>query len=534
MARLMSWQGAGKSRSALFQAIAIGLIFILIGAFGGLATAVMGSTATLFFTALLFGFFGLFVPLRYMVPALYIMSFVVVGQLIYFARIDKALWIPFLFGALLLIRFPFDLMQRSKSSPYQAAFVPTLPGGVKAALFVYFMTLIGSTLIHVIDPLQIFVSAKEYVFLWAVLLLLTFGLVSPSLVQRIWVTLPWLMVLQIPLVLYQRFVIAPSRAERHMGAEWDAIVGAFGGNPEGGGSSGAMGLFCVIGIAIAVARWRRGLLPGGQASLLIACGFVSIALAEIKFAVLLLPIALSLLYLRQIARKPVEGILAIVLAFTMSFTVLVLYKTQFANPGEQQTVSEYTASLFSSRSNDADFVNYRTREIGRVAALSFWWQQHSLRTPDTLLIGHGAGASRVGDMVVGEAARKWPFNIARSSMAVLLWEVGLLGTGAVIAFFIAAFFGLYRFVGDERLSAEQQTMAASMAVAVVVIGLGLPYNTDFLFSYQVQLLLLLSVGYLAMLRGQYGHSGRPVAFRSVVNTGKPELAAASQVPSSSQ
>nr|WP_295130994.1 hypothetical protein [uncultured Roseateles sp.] len=507
MAQLTLKRASRSQKAGRLTSVAVGVVFLAIAMLGGLATALFGKVATLFFSVLIVGFFGLVVPVRMMVPALVVMSFLVAGQLTYFARIDKALWLPFLIGLLLLIRFPFDLMQRAPGNNHQYDFDPKLGFAIKASLFVYFATLAASTAINTVGPLQILVSAKEYFFLWVLLLIFSFGLVRPELIEKIWHWLPWLMVFQIPLILYQRFVIAPSRAVRHMGAEWDAVVGAFGGNPEGGGASGAMGMFCVVAMAYTVARWRRGLIGGFPAGVLVLCGFASIALAEVKFAVLLLPLGFAVIYIRQFLKKPVETAFAMLAVFVISFSVLVLYKTQFSNDGESQSVGEYIESTFKSRSNDDDFVNYRTGELGRKAALVFWKQQHDVYALDKLLIGHGAGASRVGDMVVGEAAKRWPFNIARSSLAILLWETGVIGSVAVIAMLSFCFVGLFRYVSDERLSQEQQSLAAGMSVAVMTVAASLPYNTDFLFAHQTQILLLLSLGYLAQLNGKF--SGRP-------------------------
>jgi len=509
MAQLTLRRPRWASKASWLPSVGVGTVFLVVGMLGGLAVALFGKMATLFFSVLIVGFFGLLVPVRMMVPALVVMSFLVAGQLTYFARIDKALWLPFLIGLLLLIRYPFDLMQRAPGNSHQFEFEPKLGFAIKASLFVYFATLAASTAINMVGPLQILVSAKEYFFLWVLLLILSFGLVRPELIEKIWHWLPWLMVFQIPLILYQRFVIAPSRAIRHMGAEWDAVVGAFGGNPEGGGASGAMGMFCVVAMAYTVARWRRGLIGGFPAGVLVLCGFASIALAEVKFAVLLLPLAFAVIYVRQFLKKPIETAFAMMAVLVISFSVLVLYKTQFSGDGESQTVGEYVTNTFQSRSNDDDFVNYRTGELGRKAALVFWKQQHGVYALDKLLIGHGAGASRVGDMVVGEAAKRWPFNIARSSLAILLWETGLIGSLAVIAMLSFAFLGLFRFVSDERLSHEQQSLAAGMSVAVMTVAASLPYNTDFLFAHQTQILLLLSLGYLAMLKGRFaGHAAR--------------------------
>lgn len=486
-------------RTAPFGVILVVVAMLFFGLLGGVATALAGPLATALFGGIVFAAMALVLPLRWLVVAVVLLSFVVTGQLIYFARLEKALWFPFLAGALLMVRFPLDYMHRSSRPLYGAASMPRTPTGLKTCIVVYFLVLFGSTLINRSPLLQVVVSSKEYLYLWGLYLVLVNGLVTRELVVRIWNGLPWLMVFQLPLVLYQRFVVMPGR--RNVGIDHDAIVGAFGGNPMGGGSSGAMGLFCVIGVVTVIARWRQRLLPTWQCLLLVTCGLLGIGLAEVKFMVLLLPLAFGLIFARDLARHPVRSVLFIVLGFALALGVLAAYKLQFAQQDKHQTTKEYFDSMFSA-STDPDFVDMRTGEMGRVAAIRFWYRKHGVDNPTHLLIGHGAGASRVGSTVVGVAAKRYPFNISRSALATLLWEIGVLGTGAFVALLAAAYLVLFRQSGDERLGIESRTALSSMAVAVVMLAASLPYNTDLLYSHQMQILLMLCLGYAAMMNAQ--------------------------------
>jgi hypothetical protein len=119
-----------------------------------------------------------------------------------------------------------------------------------------------------------------------------------------------------------------------------------------------------------------------------------------------------------------------------------------------------------------------------------------------MLIGHGAGASRVGSFVVGDAAKNYPFNIGRSALAILLWEVGLLGAGAYCLMLMAAYFYTHKQSRNSALDVEARSTLATMGPAIVLLAATLPYNTDLIFSHQSQLLLLLCLGFLAMSRGQ--------------------------------
>lgn len=493
MAAVLSMRPARRSFS--WSSAGLLLFLALFALIAGLATAVVGSLAAIGAMAMIVGVCAFFLPLPWLVVALFAISFVVTGQVIYFARFDKALWFPFLVGALLLVRFPIDRMLSAKGKVEVAQ--RAMPW-VSIALAVYFATVLASSAINRIGPLQLLVTSKEYLFLWGLYLILAVELVGLALVRKIWRWLPWLVVAQLPLILYQRLVVVPARAARALGAEWDAVVGAFGGNPDAGGSSGAMGIFCTLVIVLAVARWRQKDLSGRDCLMLIGGAMLSLAMAEVKFAILLIPVAFSVLFLHEILRRPFQGLLAIALAVVLSLGVLAAYKAQYSKVQGGETLTEYFEGMFSS-STDDEFVNLRTREIGRVAAITFWSRQHGWDSPSHFLIGHGIGSSRIGETVVGEAARKWPFNIARSALAILLWEVGLVGATALVLALLAGAWRGHHLAQSANLAPGDRALASGCAVALVLAVCALPYNTDLMYAHQTQIITLLSLGTLLML-----------------------------------
>ena len=488
--------------------VGIAIVVAMIAVLGGAATALAGPLATAVFGGLVLGAVALFLPLPWFIGSMFVLSFLVVGQLTYFARMDRALWFPFLMGAILLARLPLDQLVPSRGISQRIPYATDPPWPVTASIVVFFATLVATSLINASAALQLLVSGKEYVFLWGLYFVMSAGLVRPELITKLWAALPWLMVIQLPLIVYQRFVIVPSR--QGFGAAWDAVVGAFGGNPLGGGASGAMGVFCVIAILISVERWRRGQMSGSKALLFVSSGIVSIGLAEVKFAVVLLPIGALLLFRRGLMRKPLRSILALTGSVAAAVVLLSVYQSQYSRNAERQTTVEYITAMFEP-STDTSFINLRTREMGRVAALSFWIDQHGWSQPAQLLIGHGAGASRVGSFVVGEAAKNFPFNIGRSALAMLLWEVGLLGAAAYTLMLFAAYLYTYALTKAPVLDAETQSTLSTMGPAIALLAATLPYNTDLIFSHQSQLILLLCLGYLAMSRGEVRARGKAEA-----------------------
>lgn len=480
-----------RNRSQLPLGLAALVLFLLFFAvLSGAATALAGTLAVFVFGGVVLGAAALILPLHWLVVGLVFLSFVVVGQLMYFARIDKAAWIPFVMGLLLLVRYPLDIVHRDRGKVERPKGASGTLLATKICIGLFFATLAVSTLINSAPLYQAVVSSKEYVFLWGLYLVLAAGLVQPNLVERIWAWLPWLMLLQLPLIIYQRFVVLPGRIS---GAAWDAIVGAFGGNPEGGGASGAMGLFCVVGVVIVVTRWRRDLLPGWQALLLALAGLLCIALAEIKFMMLLLPIAFGLMFARELVRNPLKGILLIGSGFVLAFGILLTYTHLYGVKGDKQlTIEEYVDNTVAANTNPS----FRSRELSRVASVLFWYRKHTINDPVHFLLGHGAGSSRAALSFVGEAQKPYPFRLARQSLSVLLWDTGIVGVLAYTAILGFAIVTLARKAAEPWRSNESRTTLSSMAVAVVLLAATLPYNEDLMFTHQVQVLLMLCLGYM--------------------------------------
>jgi hypothetical protein len=164
-------------------------------------------------------------------------------------------------------------------------------------------------------------------------------------------------------------------------------------------------------------------------------------------------------------------------------------------------MKEYFELMFKE-SMDPDFVNMKTRQIGRVASIVFWNHEHDSADPLHMLLGHGAGSSREGAMVVGEAQKRYVFQLTRSSIGIFLWETGLIGTLAYMAMLGSAFLALLRQSGQMWRSVESRVTLTSMAVAVAVLAASVPYDVSLMTGHQIVLLLMLCLGYAAMTNGQ--------------------------------
>jgi hypothetical protein len=233
--------------------------------------------------------------------------------------------------------------------------------------------------------------------------------------------------------------------------------------------------------------------------LIVATGLLAILLAEVKFAVFVLPVAIAVANSREFLTRPVKTALWSIVAVLLAGGLFFAYKAQYSNPYQDAKYGGYVESVFSA-SADPDFINMSTREIGRTAAIKFWAMQQT-NAPD-MLIGHGMGASRKGHKVTGEVAARWTFNIARSALAILLWETGLLGTAAFILALLAGHVRAHSLSRNNRLPDAEKTVLAACSAGFLMLLLELPYNTDMFYSPQIQILLMLMLGQIAISGGR--------------------------------
>jgi hypothetical protein len=485
-----------RSRDWLSGALVL-LGFIALALLSGAAVGVGGAFFAAAIGGAICGIAFFFIPIRYVFTAQLLLVFLVVGQLQYFAGVGRAFWIPYLIGALLWVRLPLLALSRGvgkKSGLSRQRGSSWRP--FELAMMVFALIVAASTLLNQSPLLQVFVSIKEYLYLWSFFFVVALGYIGRSYLDRMWRALLWILPIQFPVIVYQHFFIAKKRMG---GAAWDAIVGLFGGNPESGGASGAMAIFTVVMLLLAISLRKRKLLPGWQFALFILTGIGSLALAEVKVVLILIPIGIAALYADQLLKRPLRAVGMFCVSLGVAFLVLVAYQTQFQGDGAQGKLSlEGYVQQMLDRTTNTSFVNLATGEMGRVSALTFWWQRHGMDQPVHLLVGHGVGSSRYGQMVVGEAAADYRFRIDRSSLAILLWETGLVGAAGFAAILLLGSVTARRVarVMDKHDPAAAATLHA-IAAGLLVFFLGLPYNTDMANVAQIQLTAVIMLAYVA-------------------------------------
>lgn len=483
-----------QSMGKYLPMLAIGALVLLLALLFSASINVFGPKLSIVWAGLIIGPALLFMRLELLMWIMIVSTFLVVGSLQYFFGVQKAFWIPYLLGIVLLVRLPIDLMtQRRRLALRRRSLSPPL-----VMFFLLLLGLAASTAINAPGLGQILFGIRDYFAVLALMVVIGAGLVDSRFIQRVWTFMLWMVPLQIPAAIYQRFFVASSR----VGASpWDAVVGLFGGDPEGGGGSGVMAMFVVVMAVIALMRWRNRQIGTPFFVLVVLSALGCIALAEVKFSFVTIPVAVILIYGREMFRKPMRVLLAFAATGVLLVGIVSLYQVQFSysrSAAANETLSEYVERTFANNLDDR-FINYQTREMGRVAALRFWEREHSVDDPVKYFLGHGIGSTKTGTFVRGEAASDYSLRIDRSTAAIILWDGGVFGLVCLILLLWFASRMAFRLARSESVAQQDRILMPAMGVAVVLSLLELPYQTAVANAPQTQLLLALVVGYIVML-----------------------------------
>lgn len=464
--------------------------------------AFVGMYAALPYVALAAAVLIFVLPLNVLVLLCFVSASVVAGLLEYFAGISQAFWLPYLMGLLFGLRALFESF---RAAPYARGTkdrsVSRPRVHVTLVFAAVFLCVVAFGTAVAAPPLpQLVVAVKNYLFLWGLLFVL---LKSPWRMEhagQLWTAVIVVVVAQIPVVLYQRFVVA---ARRHDAAAWDAVVGTFGGSPTGGGQSAAMALTCCLAIAVLLWRHRERRIGAAQAVVLALFCLAPIGLAEVKAAFIWLAVVFGLFVSGQFIREPVRATIALIFGVVLLGGLGLIYKSSMYEGGGSGGTS--LADIYDKQIKYAvDPYEYRADfgRLGRVAALVYWSERHSLASdPLRMLVGHGAGASRSSSSFgAGEVARTLPIQVDISAASTLLWDTGLLGAISFTAMLIAgAWSGLRQSMRTDLSPALRETSFLSSAL-LAMTALGMLYNRDPIDTPVVQMLIFFSLAQVLLAR----------------------------------
>jgi len=479
--------------NALMLVIAL-LVALVAGMAIGLGNYALDALA---FTAIV-GFVLLLLPLEFLMSAHFVTATIIAGCVVYFLRIQQGHWLPFgsalLVGAKVLLTYLTARRQPSASTG--------MPFFVMA-LIAYLVGMAIAVFANRLPLLQSVVGLKNLLPSWAVFIAIGFGFVPWSFVKRLWMWLIAIPIICFPIVMYQHFIVAARRIDAV--TRFDAVVGTFGGNPEGGGHSSTLMLYMVGGMLAAVALRRSNKISSLYQLAVIVTAFLAIVLSENKSAFVLLPAAFLLFDLDTHLRNPVRFVLV---ALVMAVALGTMYKAYNALYYDAEKIGSREGTERLEYFFDPNMVK-SSGEVGRGASLSIWWGDR-VYTPLQRLFGYGPGASRAESTVaVGDVAKRYiPWTINSTAIAQLLWDQGLFGCLSYLGIlFGAVVFGVrrYRWQGDEE---DRQLLRAATAISLVLIPFSL-HNSHLINAGQDQYLMSLTLGTLLAAGRQLKKDGMP-------------------------
>ncbi|SFD95236.1 hypothetical protein [Nitrosomonas sp. Nm166] len=466
------------SVSALFLAVLSGIL------------AAFGNLYFLLALLALYGiFFILITPVAWIIWIIFCATFLISGPSAYFFRFTQLQWLTVLVGAALLLSVVLHLL-RNKTSILSVRISSDLVWPVIFIVLIFFSTIIDQ------PQFADFVNAsRHYLFMWPLMLVFMFGLVSPETMMRLWKALLIVAVLQLPMAIYQYFFVAAKNARY---SPWDAVIGTFHGNIEGGGDSAAMAVMLLIAMLIAIALWREGKLHVGWMALVVVAGLCTLSLAEVKAAVMLLPVVFGLYYRRELVQRPIESVVVIIGALLLVGSIFTAYeKLHYDNISMHTFKSDQVVSTYDRvlRALSPDAETGRGIELGRVNHMNLWWE-FNIESGDVhhSLFGYGMGATDASKIGVGELAQRFPYPLQKSSTLVLLWEAGIVGHLAFLLILLQGARTSGRIAKNETIPEIHRIFLRVGETGLLLLAITLLYKNFHFYSIPIQFLMMLLLG----------------------------------------
>ena len=481
----------GSSKSYIYF-----IAIIILSALVGLLASIGSFKVDIIIIGLLFGLSFLVIPLELVFYSMSVLCFLIVGQLEYFAGIEKAKWMPILIGWGLYFRIPLDYLKsfRNHQAPplrFPALIVP---------VYLFIAEFIISSAINLAPAMQIFIGFKLYLTYFSLLFILWINYTKIiKVVEWFWKNLRLVAIIQLPILLYQFFVIAPKRgnAGGSLGVAHDAMVGGFGGDPMGGGPGAALAYFMVLYFTLSLVLWKNKLVNLNSLVLSTLMVLLAISLAEVKIVIILMPIMMLLVYRNEAIRNPATLLLISLLMSGFVIGIIVIYSHIHVGIGASKDLAGMFDDAVGYSFKDALEPGRRT--LSRFEAVRFWWNQNGVDDIVHTLFGYGPAASNgLSTVYVGELSRRYPFAIAISAATQLLWDMGLLGLFSYVGLLLL---GAWRAFGLSKTTPKNSfsyTVLEVSGVGLLVMIILIPYGIEILDVAALQLLLMSMLAYIGV------------------------------------
>lgn len=360
-----------------------------------------------------------------------------------------------------------------------------------------------STSVNVAEGPQLIGAVKTYLMYAGVWAALAWIAVSGSIIQRLCTILVAVGLVQWFPTVFQYYYAKTYRLDAATGAAADAVVGTFGGTPDGGGLSAVMTMYLVLVVSAMIQARRDGLLRRSALIWAVIALFIPLFLAEVKALFFYLPIALFMLFRDRVKGNPLKFILSIPLAVIAVVGVAYAYfSLHWAGEGKSvaESIEAKFGYSFAAKEGEAAF---NPSVLSRREVLDFWWSENRRSEPVKLFFGHGLGSSKTTGRLPGAVGKKYGgLNIDESGLAVLLWDTGIVGTVLVFVMLFSRCVLALRLAQSPSLPKWARVLANVLAIAFVLYALSMPYRNDFPYAAPMMLMVFASFGLLSWLNKQ--------------------------------
>jgi hypothetical protein len=341
-------------------------------------------------------------------------------------------------------------------------------------------------------------GAKNYFQVWG--LVVAFALIRyhGDFVRGLRILFLSIAVLQLPFVLHQWLVLVPQRSALGAISANDVIAGTFGADLFGGGNNAILSAYLTMAIGLLISSWKEHVISVWWMILGVLLLVSPVFVNESKIAFFYFWLMFLVLYWPDIVKRPAHFLVGNILLFAFLFLLLIVYATVAAVGGHRiQGVFDYLS--FVQQQNME--LGYGTYTLNRWTALTFWFSQHMPHDILHAFIGHGLGQSQEGGIVLTSdhtlgSGRYHGMGIGQTTLAALLWDVGLIGLAVVSMLFVSAFRLAGRLARDCQGQAPAVALFKSLQVAVAILFLSLTHKSFFIFEPTFQILFVLIIGYL--------------------------------------
>jgi hypothetical protein len=430
------------------------------------------------------------IPVSWQIWALSTSCFLISGPLIYFMKLDAARWLPLLLALGLYLPLIFSSLR------FRLAGGPGIWPAFMGMLVLFIACISFGSLYESPRLSELITAARSYLAYWSIVFVIGIGLVREQHIHAMWKFLLAMALLQLPVTFYQHFFV--SKASMRV-ASWDAVVGTFPGNPEGGGASAGMGVFILIMVVWVLAMWRRKVLGGHWVAFMVVSTVVTMALAEIKAVVLLIPVAVAMVFYKEVLQRPLQSFAALLVGAAMVAGLLAGYQALYYDKGFTLAKNS-SGSPLESIENQLNPSRVLETENGliqmsRAALMADWWQRNVTKGDfEHALLGYGVGATSSSRLGPGELVGKYPFAIDMTTTTILLWETGLAGHILLALTLLMAANSASRSSKDARVPTVHQATLQAVSIGLILLTATMAYKNFILRTSPSQFLLVFMLG----------------------------------------